>query len=327
MRSNLGVGMPIDILMCAARCLRRRGRSPHRARRTLFPRSPRALVVGAARRAPGDSPPALRALTAAPTRPAHARSARIGHSKPATSEGENHGRQSRTGHRRRHRRRPGRRAWRSPRTGYAVVLAGRRQEPLDATASRGEAPGARRSPSPPMSASPIVRRCSRDAKRAFGRLDVLFNNAGTGAPPRADGGPHVRAVEARWSTSTSPAPSSAPRQAFRMMKAQTPRGGRIINNGSISAHTPRPNSAPYTATKHAITGLTKSTALDGRAFDIACGQIDIGNAATPMTGADGRRRAAGRRQLAAEPRMDADARRPRGASTWRACRSTPTCCS
>jgi NAD(P)-dependent dehydrogenase (short-subunit alcohol dehydrogenase family) len=109
-----------------------------------------------------------------------------------------------------------------------------------------------------------------------------------------------------------------------MMKAQSPRGGRIINNGSISAHAPRPNSAPYTATKHAITGLTKSTALDGRAFDIACGQIDIGNAATEMTARMSARRAAGRTANSPEPTMDVE-HVATPWSTWRACRSTPMC--
>jgi NAD(P)-dependent dehydrogenase (short-subunit alcohol dehydrogenase family) len=118
--------------------------------------------------------------------------------------------------------------------------------------------------------------------RAFGRLDLLFNNAGTGAPPvpledlSADDWRRVVDVNLSGAFFCT-------REAFRVMKAQSPRGGRVINNGSISAHTPRPNSAPYTATKHAITGLTKSTALDGRPFDIACGQIDIGNADTDLT--------------------------------------------
>ncbi len=116
----------------------------------------------------------------------------------------------------------------------------------------------------------------------FGRLDLLFNNAGTGAPPV----PLENLTPAQWQAVVDvnlTGPFLCTQHAFRMMKAQDPRGGRIINNGSISAHAPRPNSAPYTATKHAITGLTKATALDGRAFDIACGQIDIGNAETPMT--------------------------------------------
>jgi len=116
----------------------------------------------------------------------------------------------------------------------------------------------------------------------FGRLDLLFNNAGGGAPPI----PIDELPVAHWNRVVAVNLTGAflcARAAFRLMKAQDPRGGRIINNGSISAHAPRPNSAPYTATKHAITGLTKSLALDGRAFDIACGQIDIGNAATDLT--------------------------------------------
>jgi NAD(P)-dependent dehydrogenase (short-subunit alcohol dehydrogenase family) len=119
-------------------------------------------------------------------------------------------------------------------------------------------------------------------KATFGRLDVLFNNAGMGAPPV----PFEDLAVEKWKEVVDTNLTAAflcTQEAFRIMKDQTPRGGRIINNGSISAHTPRPLSAAYTATKHAITGLTKSTALDGRAYDIACGQIDIGNAATPMT--------------------------------------------
>src|SRR4029077_16823635 len=120
------------------------------------------------------------------------------------------------------------------------------------------------------------------AVQTFGRLDVLFNNAGTGAPPIA----MEELTLEQWQVVVDTNLTGAflcTQAAMRIMKSQLPRGGRIINNGSISAHAPRPNSAPYTATKHAITGLTKSTALDGRAFDIACGQIDIGNAETPMT--------------------------------------------
>jgi NAD(P)-dependent dehydrogenase (short-subunit alcohol dehydrogenase family) len=118
-------------------------------------------------------------------------------------------------------------------------------------------------------------------KEAFGRLDVLFNNAGTGAPPV----PMEDLTYEQWQAVVAvnlTGPFLCTQQAIRMMKSQDPRGGRIINNGSISAHVPRPNSAPYTATKHAITGLTRSIALDGRPFDIACSQIDIGNAATEM---------------------------------------------
>jgi NAD(P)-dependent dehydrogenase (short-subunit alcohol dehydrogenase family) len=140
-------------------------------------------------------------------------------------------------------------------------------------------------------------------KARFGRLDLLFNNAGTGAPPK----PMEELTFEEWARVVSVNLTGAflcTQGALRLMKTQDPRGGRIINNGSISAHAPRPNSAPYTATKHAITGLTRSTALDGRAFDIACGQIDIGNAETPLTArmALGVPQADGR--MAAEPVMD-----------------------
>jgi NAD(P)-dependent dehydrogenase (short-subunit alcohol dehydrogenase family) len=140
-------------------------------------------------------------------------------------------------------------------------------------------------------------------KTAFGRLDLLFNNAGTSAPPV----PLEDLTFAQWRRVVDVNLTGVflcTQAAFRLMKEQDPRGGRIINNGSISAHAPRPNSAPYTATKHAITGLTKSTALDGRAHDIACGQIDIGNAATEMTARmkSGVLQASG--EMAAEPTMD-----------------------
>ena len=137
----------------------------------------------------------------------------------------------------------------------------------------------------------------------FGRLDVLFNNAGTGAP----GVPFEDVTFEQWKNVVDANLTGAflcAQHAVRMFKAQAPRGGRIINNGSISAYTPRPNSAPYTATKHAVSGLTKSIALDGRPFDIACSQIDIGNAATPMTArmAEGVPQADG--SMAVEPRID-----------------------
>ena len=142
-------------------------------------------------------------------------------------------------------------------------------------------------------------------KKKFGRLDLLFNNAGVGTPNV----PVEELSFVQWQAALGANLTGAflcTQQAFRLMKAQDPRGGRIINNGSISATTPRPNTAPYTATKHAITGLTKSTALDGRAFDIACGQIDIGNAATDMTlkALEGLPQADGR--ILPEPRMDLD---------------------
>ena len=142
-------------------------------------------------------------------------------------------------------------------------------------------------------------------REAFGRLDVLFNNAGTGAPPV----PLEDLTYEQWKTVVDINLTGVflcTQEAFKIMKSQDPRGGRIINNGSISAHTPRPNSAPYTSTKHAITGLTKATSLDGRKYDIACGQIDIGNAATPMT----ERMAKGVPQpngtVAIEPTMDVE---------------------
>jgi NAD(P)-dependent dehydrogenase (short-subunit alcohol dehydrogenase family) len=165
--------------------------------------------------------------------------------------------------------------------GYAVVLAGRRKEPLEAVAKEGG--GAKTLIVPTDVADPAqIRALFAKVKETFGRLDVLFNNAGMGAPPV----PFEDLSVEKWKQvvdTNLTAPFLCTQEAFRIMKDQKPRGGRIINNGSISAHTPRPLTAAYTATKHAITGLTKSTALDGRPYDIACGQIDIGNAATPMT--------------------------------------------
>ena len=167
--------------------------------------------------------------------------------------------------------------------GYSVVLAGRRQDALDETAKLGASYNV-----PTLAVSTdlgdpkAVATLFAKTKERFGRLDVLFNNAGSNAPP-------INLEDLtfdQWQTVLNANLTSAflcTQEAFRIMKDQTPRGGRIINNGSISSQTPRPNSAPYTATKHAITGLTKSTALDGRKYDIACGQIDIGNAATDMT--------------------------------------------
>jgi NAD(P)-dependent dehydrogenase (short-subunit alcohol dehydrogenase family) len=169
------------------------------------------------------------------------------------------------------------------RHGYAVALAGRRREALEQTAAEAGSDGANTLVVPTDVADPSAVAHLFDATRAkYGRLDVLFNNAGTGAPavPLED-----LTVE-QWRRVVDINLTGVflcTQAAFRLMKEQNPRGGRIINNGSISAHTPRPNSAPYTATKHAVTGLTKSTALDGRKYDIACGQIDIGNAETEMT--------------------------------------------
>jgi NAD(P)-dependent dehydrogenase (short-subunit alcohol dehydrogenase family) len=165
--------------------------------------------------------------------------------------------------------------------GYAVALAGRRKEPLESTTA--EAPkGARTLVVPTDVADPAsVKALFRQVKEAFGRLDLLFNNAGTGAPAI----PMEDLSFEQWKTVVDINLTGSflcAQEAIRIMKDQEPRGGRIINNGSISAHAPRPNSAPYTATKHAITGLTKSLSLDCRKYDIACGQIDIGNAETDM---------------------------------------------
>jgi len=180
--------------------------------------------------------------------------------------------------------------------GYLVAIAGRRRPPLEETAR--QAPKTSKVISgkdirsemtsevlvvPTDVADPSsVRALFQQTRDAFGRLDLLFNNAGLGAPPV----PLEDLTFEQWQAVVSVNLTGAflcTQEAFKIMKTQAPRGGRIINNGSISAHVPRPNSAPYTATKHAITGLTRSTSLDGRQYDIACGQIDIGNAATPLT--------------------------------------------
>ena len=189
------------------------------------------------------------------------------------------------------------------RTGYAVVLAGRRRENLDAAARESGADPARALVVPAdVGDAASVRRLFDAARAAFGRLDLLFNNAGTSAPGV---GLEELTVE-QWKAVVDVNLTGAflcTQQAFLMMKDQRPRGGRIINNGSLAAHVPRPNSAPYTATKHAITGLTRSTSLDGRQYDIACGQIDIGNAETDMTAryATGTLQAGG--EMKQEPRL------------------------
>jgi NAD(P)-dependent dehydrogenase (short-subunit alcohol dehydrogenase family) len=188
---------------------------------------------------------------------------------------------------------------------WNVVLAGRRAEALADTVAAGH--GAEMLAQPTDVADPdSVDALFAAAVARFGRLDLVFNNAGTGAPP----GPledhsidHWRRVVDINLTGSF----LCTRAAFRQMKAQDPRGGRIINNGSISAHVPRPGSIAYTATKHAITGLTRSTALDGRPFDIACGQIDIGNAATEMTARMSRGVPQADGTLKAEPVMDVQA--------------------
>ena len=188
--------------------------------------------------------------------------------------------------------------------GYSVVVAGRRKEPLEATAVDGQRLGARMLSVPTDVGDPrSVTALFAKTKETFGRLDLLFNNAGSGAPPV----PLEDVTYEQWKSVLDANLTGAflcTQEAIKLMKSQNPRGGRIVNNGSISAHAPRPNSAPYTATKHAITGLTRSTSLDCRKYDIACGQIDIGNAATEMTArmADGVLQANG--ETAVEPRME-----------------------
>jgi NAD(P)-dependent dehydrogenase (short-subunit alcohol dehydrogenase family) len=173
------------------------------------------------------------------------------------------------------------------RDGFTVVLAGRRVEPLEDTLDAIAADPATSASGHTAIQSDVADPGSVDAmfgtiEQQYGRLDLLFNNAGTGAPPIPLEDLTLEQWRAVVDTNLTGAFLCAQR-AIALMKRQSPTGGRIINNGSISAHTPRPHSAPYTATKHAMTGLTKSIALDGRPFGITCGQIDIGNAATPMT--------------------------------------------
>ncbi|MYA80078.1 MAG: SDR family oxidoreductase [Acidobacteriia bacterium] len=190
--------------------------------------------------------------------------------------------------------------------GYSVVLTGRRPDPLQETVSEMGGGGPATLVVPGDVGRPeAVESLFAQTKERFGRLDLLFNNAGIGAP----GVPMEDLTYEQWKAVVDVNLTGVflcTQQAFKLMKSQTPRGGRIINNGSISATTPRPNSAPYTSTKHAVTGLTKSAALDGRPFDIACGQIDIGNAGTPLTArmAEGVPQADG--SIAVEPTMDAD---------------------
>jgi NAD(P)-dependent dehydrogenase (short-subunit alcohol dehydrogenase family) len=188
--------------------------------------------------------------------------------------------------------------------GYSVVLAGRRAEQLSDTASAADPAGGQMLAVPTDVGKPeSVGALFEKTREKFGRLDLLFNNAGAGTPPV----PMEDLSFEQWSAAVAvnlTGPFLCSQEAIRIMKAQDPRGGRIINNGSISAHTPRPFSAPYTSTKHAITGLTKSISLDCRQYDICCGQIDIGNAATEMTArmSGGVLQANG--TTAPEPRMD-----------------------
>jgi len=190
------------------------------------------------------------------------------------------------------------------RRGYAVVLAGRRAPLLEAALAESGEDAARGLVVPTdVGDAASVARLFEATRAAFGRLDLLFNNAGSNAPGVGLEDLTVEQWQAVVAANLT-GPFLCTQQAFRLMKDQRPMGGRIINNGSISAHVPRPNSAPYTATKHGITGLTKSTSLDGRKYDIACGQIDIGNAATDMTArfATGTMQANGELQI--EPRVD-----------------------
>lgn len=188
--------------------------------------------------------------------------------------------------------------------GWSVVLVGRRVAELKETAARAVSGGGPMRPAPADIRDPnAVAAVFADVAATFGRLDLLFNNAGTNAPAV----PMEELSFEQWNAVVGVNLTGAflcAQHAVRQMKSQRPRGGRIINNGSISAHVPRPHSAPYTATKHAVTGLTKSIALDGRPFDIACGQIDIGNAATEMTERMTRGVMQANGMMAPEPRMD-----------------------
>ena len=188
--------------------------------------------------------------------------------------------------------------------GYAVALSGRHQAALDEVANEGRAKDARSLVvAADVSDPEAVRGLFARTKSEFGRLDLLFNNAGIAAPAVPLEDLRIEKWKAVVDTNLTGA-FLCTQEAFRIMKAQDPRGGRIINNGSVSAHVPRPFSAPYTATKHAITGLTKSTSLDGRAYNIACGQIDIGNAATDMTEPMARGVLQADGSVKAEPRID-----------------------
>jgi len=190
--------------------------------------------------------------------------------------------------------------------GYSVALAGRRKEALEETVAMAGADGKRTLVVPTDVTKPdSIRALFAAAKQQFGRLDLLFNNAGTGTPATSVEELTLEQWQRVVDTNLT-GPFICTQEAMKIMKDQKPMGGRIINNGSISAHVPRPGSAPYTSTKHGITGLTRSTSLDGRKYDIACGQIDIGNAVTPMTErmTKGVPQANGTTMV--EPRMDVD---------------------
>jgi NAD(P)-dependent dehydrogenase (short-subunit alcohol dehydrogenase family) len=192
------------------------------------------------------------------------------------------------------------------REGYSVVLAGRRTDALAGVAGEADPSGQQVLAVPTdVRDAESVRNLFDRAAETWGRIDLLFNNAGIGTP----GVPIEDLTLEQWRTVVDTNLTGmflCIQQAFRRMKAQVPRGGRIINNGSISAHVPRPHSAPYTATKHAVTGLTRSASLDGRRYDIACGQIDIGNAATELAQRMARGVPQANGQIAAEPLMDLD---------------------
>jgi NAD(P)-dependent dehydrogenase (short-subunit alcohol dehydrogenase family) len=190
------------------------------------------------------------------------------------------------------------------REGYAVALAGRRKEPLAATAAEVKESAALIVPTD-VSDPAAVKALFDRTREKFGRLDLLFNNAGVGARPL----PLEDLPYEQWKKVIDINLNGAflcTQHAFRVMKAQQPQGGRIINNGSISAHAPRPNSAPYTASKHGMSGLTKATSLDGRKYNIACGQIDIGNAATEMTARMGQGVPQANGTIEVEPTFDAN---------------------
>jgi NAD(P)-dependent dehydrogenase (short-subunit alcohol dehydrogenase family) len=190
------------------------------------------------------------------------------------------------------------------REGYAVALAGRQVAPLEQVANEAKQLGSPTLVAPTDVREPdSVRQLFSKIEQTFRRLDLLFNNAGISAPVKLLEDLSFEEWQAVVDTNLTGA-FLCTQEAFRMMKAQTPQGGRIINNGSISAHAPRPNSAPYTATKHAVTGLTKSTALDGRKYNIACGQIDIGNAATSMAAGMKHGVPQANGQIEVEPTMD-----------------------
>jgi NAD(P)-dependent dehydrogenase (short-subunit alcohol dehydrogenase family) len=188
--------------------------------------------------------------------------------------------------------------------GWSLVLTGRRPEPLEDTAKAAREFGAQAIAIAADVGDPTaVKNLFAQVRTAFGRLDLLFNNAGTGGAPKL----LEDLTYEQWKRVVDTNLTGAflcTQEAFKIMKEQSPRGGRIINNGSVSAHAPRPNSAPYTSTKHALTGLTKSTSLDGRKYDIACGQIDIGNAATEMTAVMSRGVPQANGTIAPEPTMD-----------------------